>query len=80
MHSDLESTMVYLKYVRRKDIHELLDNSEMAGLAAQPLASPGEASVLTHAGSLTAPREMRTPSGVCDRLHSRIVTDRLHGS
>jgi integrase len=53
-YSDLESTMVYLKYVRRKDIHELLDNSEMAGLAAQPSASPGEANVLTHAGSLTA--------------------------
>lgn len=34
-HSDLESTMVYLKYVRRKDIHELLDKSQMASLAIQ---------------------------------------------
>ena len=35
-HSDIESTMVYLKYVRRKDIQELLDKSPMASLAAQP--------------------------------------------
>jgi integrase/recombinase XerD len=35
-HSDIESTMVYLKYVRRKDIQELLDKSAMAGFAAQP--------------------------------------------
>jgi integrase/recombinase XerD len=34
-HSDLESTMIYLKYVRRKDIQQLVDNSEMAGLANQ---------------------------------------------
>jgi integrase len=32
-HSDLESTMVYLKYVRRKDIQQLVDNSELASLA-----------------------------------------------
>ena len=37
-HSDLESTMIYLKFVQRKDIQDLLDNSEMAGLAAQTLA------------------------------------------
>jgi integrase/recombinase XerD len=33
-HSDLESTMVYLKYVRRKDIQQLVDNSELASLAS----------------------------------------------
>lgn len=33
-HSDLASTMIYLKYVRRKDIQQLVDNSEMAALAA----------------------------------------------
>jgi site-specific recombinase XerD len=32
-HSDLESTMIYLKYVRRKDIQQLVDNSEVAALA-----------------------------------------------
>jgi integrase/recombinase XerD len=32
-HSDLASTMIYLKYVRRKDIQQLVDNSEMAALA-----------------------------------------------
>lgn len=32
-HSDLESTMVYLKYVHRKDIQQLLDHSELASLA-----------------------------------------------
>jgi len=36
-HSDLESTMVYLKFVRHKDIQELLDTSEMADLAAESL-------------------------------------------
>src|SRR5579859_290352 len=36
-HSDLEATMVYLKFVRRKDIHKLLDNSELAGVAAVAL-------------------------------------------
>jgi len=30
-HSDLESTMAYLKYVRRKDIHRLVDGSQLAG-------------------------------------------------
>jgi hypothetical protein len=33
-HSDLESTMIYLKYVRRKDIQQLVDSSELAALAA----------------------------------------------
>jgi|SRR5581483_1482139 len=33
-HSDLESTMIYLKYVRRKDIQQLVDKSELAVLAA----------------------------------------------
>lgn len=32
-HKDLASTMVYLKYVRGKDIHERLNNSELAGFA-----------------------------------------------
>jgi integrase/recombinase XerD len=32
-HKDLASTMVYLKYVRGKDVHERLDNSELAGFA-----------------------------------------------
>jgi integrase len=37
-HKDLASTMVYLKYVRGKDIHERLNNSELAGFAMlQPL-------------------------------------------
>jgi integrase len=36
-HSDLESTMIYLKFVQRKDIQNQLDNSEMAQLAAQTL-------------------------------------------
>ena len=34
-HSDLESTMIYLKYVRRKDIQQLVDASELAALASQ---------------------------------------------
>jgi integrase/recombinase XerD len=34
-HSDLKSTMVYLKLVRRKDIDQLVDRSELACLAAQ---------------------------------------------
>jgi integrase len=38
-HSDLASTMVYLKFVGRKDIHTLLDSSQMADLAAQSLGS-----------------------------------------
>lgn len=37
-HKDLASTMVYLKYVRGKDVHERLNNSELAGFAA-PQAS-----------------------------------------
>jgi integrase len=36
-HSDLESTMVYLKFVRHKDIQKLLDTSQMADLAAESL-------------------------------------------
>jgi integrase/recombinase XerD len=36
-HSDLASTMVYLKFVGRKDIHKLLDSSQMADLATQSL-------------------------------------------
>lgn len=32
-HKDLASTMVYLKYVRGKDVQERLDNSELAGFA-----------------------------------------------
>lgn len=36
-HSDLESTMIYLKLVRRKDIHQVLDTSQMAGIAAESL-------------------------------------------
>jgi integrase len=30
-HSDLQSTMAYLKYVRGKDIHRLVDGSQLAG-------------------------------------------------
>ncbi|HEY6305606.1 MAG TPA: site-specific integrase [Candidatus Angelobacter sp.] len=33
-HSDLESTMAYLKYVRRKDIHQLVDSTELASFVA----------------------------------------------
>jgi integrase/recombinase XerD len=36
-HSDLESTMLYLKFVRHKDIQKLLDTSQMADLAAESL-------------------------------------------
>jgi Site-specific recombinase XerD len=36
-HSDLKSTMVYLKFVRRNDIQQLLDSSRMADLAAESL-------------------------------------------
>lgn len=36
-HSDLESTMVYLKFVCHKDIQKLLDTSQMAELAAESL-------------------------------------------
>jgi integrase/recombinase XerD len=43
-HKDLASTMVYLKYVRGKDVQERLNNSELAGFAIpQPLKqSPQE--------------------------------------
>lgn len=57
-HSDLASTMVYLKYVRRKDIQQLVDNSEMAVLAAHgpvELASkPPEQVKLRDAGELAS--------------------------
>lgn len=33
-HSDLESTMAYLKYVRREDVHQMVDAGQFAGLAA----------------------------------------------
>jgi integrase len=49
-HSDLASTMVYLKFVGRKDIHKLLDSSQMADLAAQSL---GLASATTPAEAKT---------------------------
>jgi integrase/recombinase XerD len=39
VHSDLNSTMVYLKYVGRKGVHELLDKGAMAELAANSLRS-----------------------------------------
>ncbi|MGE5112803.1 MAG: tyrosine-type recombinase/integrase [Acidobacteriaceae bacterium] len=39
-HSDLASTMVYLKYVHRKDIQKLVDTSELAELAAHVFESP----------------------------------------
>lgn len=38
-HSDLESTMIYLKFVQRKDIHEILDRGQMVELAVQSFAS-----------------------------------------
>lgn len=39
-HSDLASTMVYLKYVGRQGMHEIINKSAMAGLAASALQSP----------------------------------------
>ena len=54
-HSDLASTMIYLKYVRRKDIQQLVDNSELAALAAHgPIAlssKPPEQLKLLHANA-----------------------------
>lgn len=38
-HSDLESTMVYLKLVKRKDIKQLVDNSQLATLSAPFMTS-----------------------------------------
>jgi site-specific recombinase XerD len=38
-HSDLESTMIYLKFVQRKDIQEVLDKSELASLAEGTLGA-----------------------------------------
>jgi hypothetical protein len=45
-HSDLASTMVYLKYVGRQGVHEIIDKSAMAELAANafrsmPASAPG---------------------------------------
>ena len=41
-HSDLASTMVYLKYVGRQGVHEIIDKSAMAELAANAFRSmPG---------------------------------------
>lgn len=33
-HSDLKTVMIYLKYVKRKDINQLVDNTQLAGLSA----------------------------------------------
>jgi integrase/recombinase XerD len=41
-HSDLASTMVYLKYVGRQGVHDIIDKSAMAGLAANPFRSVSE--------------------------------------
>lgn len=41
-HSDLESTMAYLKYVRRKDIHQLVDNSQLASFATASIPGGNE--------------------------------------
>ncbi len=38
-HSDLASTMVYLKYVGRQGVHEIIDKSAMAELAANSFGS-----------------------------------------
>lgn len=43
-HSDLETTMVYLKFVNREDIHQLLDSSQMADLVGQSLRAGDAAS------------------------------------
>src|ERR1700739_112467 len=43
-HSDLASTMVYLKYVGRQGVHEIIDKSAMAELAATAFR-PSEGSV-----------------------------------
>ena len=42
-HSDLASTMVYLKYVGREGMHEIINKSAMAGLAASALQNPAGA-------------------------------------
>ncbi len=47
-HSDLASTMVYLKYVGRQGVHEIIDKSAMAELAAAAFRS-GQSSVSTTA-------------------------------
>lgn len=38
-HSDLASTMVYLKYVGRQRMHEIIDKSAMAELATNAFRS-----------------------------------------
>ncbi len=50
-HSDLESTMVYLKFVRHKDLQKLLDSSQMAELAAESLGLKNESA---HTGEQAA--------------------------
>lgn len=71
-HSDLESTMIYLKYVRRKDIQRLVDSSDLAALAApcsvaskpragQALAEAAAIPILSH---VTAFKKEATPSSV----------------
>jgi len=42
-HSDLASTMVYLKYVGREGMHEIINKSAMAALAASALQNPAGA-------------------------------------
>lgn len=54
-HSDLESTMVYRKLVRHKDIQKLLDTSQMADLAAESL---GLKSVPVPGGTVVQPTEV----------------------
>jgi integrase len=39
-HSDLASTMIYLKYVGREGVHEILDKSAMAEYATNSFRSP----------------------------------------
>lgn len=38
-HSDIESTMVYLKYVESEDIYDIVDNTEIAGFVTYNLGS-----------------------------------------
>jgi len=71
-HSDLESTMIYLKYVRRKDIQRLVDSSELAALAAHcsvadktrgPQAT-AEAAAIPIFSNVIAFKKQATPSSV----------------
>ena len=34
-HSDIETTMIYLKFVKRKDIAQIIDRGQLGQLAAQ---------------------------------------------